>query len=295
MNQAISTKDPAAVGREIQAAYLEIFPEGDKDFVPRIFQWVTDCFGGRYADYQAIDTRYHDFEHTLQGALCMAQILRGRHRAKATPVLSQRTVELGLLAILLHDTGYLKQRGDDNGTGAKYTVTHVSRSSEFAGQVLLEKGFPDAEIAAVQNMICCTGVDALLKVIPFQSEAEKITGLILGTSDLLGQMAADDYVEKLPVLYSEFAEAARFSSKKDTVVNMFASAADLLRKTPLFWEKYVKAKFERDFAGQYLFLNDPYPDGPNAYLARVEANIQKLKKIVASDGETTMFLKRHRA
>ena len=57
-------------------------------------------------------------------------------------------------------------------------------------------------------MIFCTGINAALDKIPFQSEAEKIVGFALGTADLLGQMAADDYVEKLPVLYAEFAEAA---------------------------------------------------------------------------------------
>ena len=293
MNQAISTKDPVAVGREIQTAYLEILPNGDKDFVPRLFQQVTDCFHGNYADYQTIDTRYHDFEHTLQGALCMARILRGRHRANATPALSQRMIELGLAAILLHDTGYLKKRDDNDGTGAKYTVVHVSRSAGFAGQLLSEQGFSGKEIVSVQNMICCTGVDALMKVIPFQSEAEKAAGLILGTSDLLGQMAADDYVEKLPVLYAEFAEAARFSTKKDALVNLFSSAKDLLKKTPDFWEKYVKPKFDRDFGGQYRFLNDPYPDGRNEYLEKVEANIRRLREIISSDANMAEFLNKN--
>src|SRR6185437_3386983 len=134
-----------------------------------------------------------------------------RHRAKAKPLLTQRMFELGLLAILMHDTGYLKQRGDTEGTGAKYTVTHVDRSADFAAQLLADKKFSKADIQAVQNMIHCTGVDAALSVIPFQSEEEKIAGFALGTADLLGQMAAEDYVEKLPVLYSEFAEATQFS------------------------------------------------------------------------------------
>ena len=57
-------------------------------------------------------------------------------------------------------------------------------------------------------MIRCTGVNAALSVIPFQSEMEKVAGFALGTADLLGQMAAEDYVDKLPILYAEFAEAA---------------------------------------------------------------------------------------
>src|SRR5690606_10931 len=104
-------------------------------------------------------------------------------------------VELGLLAILMHDTGYLKRRDDTGGTGAKYTLIHVERSMEFAAELLRENHFTDSEINAVQNMIRCTGVNVNLAAIPFQSEEERIAGFALGTADLLGQMAAKDYVD----------------------------------------------------------------------------------------------------
>src|SRR5215216_1794695 len=108
----VVTKDPTAVEVEVQAAFLNLFPTGDRLFVPQVFGWAIECFTGKYHDYQPIDARYHDFEHTLQGTLCMARLLRGRFQAGAEPVLTQRIVRLGLLAILLHDTGYLKRRGD---------------------------------------------------------------------------------------------------------------------------------------------------------------------------------------
>src|SRR5690348_16158386 len=105
MYRTVVTKDPTAVEREVQSAYLAMFPKGDSKFVPLVFGWVKDCFTGGYKDYQAVDARYHDFEHTLQGTLCMARLLRGRHSAKAEPQLTQQMFHLGLLAILLHDTG----------------------------------------------------------------------------------------------------------------------------------------------------------------------------------------------
>lgn len=266
---------------EVQSAYLVMFPKGDAMFVPRVFGWAIEFFTGGYKNYQPVDARYHDFEHTLQGTLCMARLLRGRHLANAHPALTQRMFQLGVIAILLHDTGYLKKRDDTQGTGAKYTVTHVDRSAVFAAELLREKKFAPEDIKAVQNMIHCTGVDAALSIIPFQNEIEKIVGHALGTADLLGQMAADDYVEKLPVLYSEFAEATKFSKGKPHFISMFSSASDLMQKTPAFWEKYVQVKLNRDFSGVYRFLNDPYPHGPNEYLARIEANMKKLRKALA--------------
>ncbi len=278
MYPPVATKDPAAVAVEVQAAYLAIFPDGDKVFVPRAFDWAKDCFAGNYRDYQPVDAPYHDFEHTLQGTLCMARLLRGRYQAGKRPLLTQKMYKLGLLAILLHDTGYLKKRNDTEGTGAKYTVTHVDRSAKFAAELLAEKGLSADDIRIVGNMIRCTGVDAALNVIPFKNDVEKMVGFALGTADLLGQMAAEDYVEKLPVLYAEFAEAAAFSKDKTHFVALYSSVADLMQKTPTFWEKFVQQKLERDFGALYRFLNDPYPDGTNEYLQRIEANMNRLRQ-----------------
>ncbi len=141
MYPPVLTKDPAAVKVEVQAAYLAIFPDGDRSFVSRVFGWASEWFTGNYKDYQAVDAPYHDFEHTLQGTLCMVRLLRGRHLAGAEPRLTQRMHKLGMLAILLHDTGYLKKRNDAQGTGAKYTVTHVARSASFAAELLAERSF----------------------------------------------------------------------------------------------------------------------------------------------------------
>src|SRR5438477_10170667 len=166
MYPQVDTKNPAAVEKEVQAVYRAMFPQGDGSFVSTTLGWVRDCFAGRYKDHQASDARYHDLEHTLQGTLCMARLLHGRHLADATPVVTQSAYQLGLLAILFHDAGYLKKQGDEGGTGAKYTLTHVTRSVQFAGEFLDEKGLPVKDIPSVQKMIRCTGVNADLSGIP---------------------------------------------------------------------------------------------------------------------------------
>jgi hypothetical protein len=282
VNQNLLTHDPAAVAVEVQRIYHNMFPQAGCLFVPQAFGWAIDCFTGYFEDYQPVDTRYHDFEHTLQGTLCMARILHGRHLAGAKPALTKKFFELGLLAILLHDTGYLKKREDKEGTGAKYTAIHVSRSVEFAAKLLTAKKFSAEDIRAVQNMICCTGVDAALAEIPFKSEQEKITGFALGSADLIGQMAAEDYVEKLPVLYSEFAEAAAYGHTDGHFIATFSSPEDLKQKTPGFWKKFVLNKLEHEFGGMQHYLNFPYPDGPNFYLNRIEANMERLNQQLAA-------------
>lgn len=278
MAPIIDTRNPRAVQSQAEVVYREMFPDADPAFVPRAFDWTHQCFTGKYDSYQPIDTRYHDLEHTLQGTLCLVRLLQGRFRAKAQPVLSRETLEMCLIAILFHDTGYLKKQSDTDGTGAKYTAVHVSRSVEFAREFLSQKGLSDEQINAVQNMIRCTGVNAELDNIKFNSEQERIAGHALGTADLLGQMAAPDYVEKLQVLYLEFAEATRLNPDWDKRIASFKSAEDLTRKTPEFWERYVLPHIQHDFGGLYKFLNEPYPDGANPYVLQVEANMGKIRR-----------------
>ena len=132
-------------------------------------------------------------------------------------------------------------------------------------------------------MIRCTGVNADLQSIAFQSELEKMLGFALATADLLGQMAADDYVAKLPVLYQEFAEAARFKRENSAPLPEYSSAVDLMRQTPAFWEGYVVPRINGEFGRLHLFLNDPYPDGPNLYLQRIEQRMAELRQRFGSN------------
>jgi len=208
----------------------------------------------------------------------MARLLHARHRAGAKPALTEKFFQLGIVGILLHDTGYLKHRSDTRGTGAKYTSTHVNRSAEFAKQLLSGKGFVAHDIQAVQNMIRCTGVEAPLERIIFQSDLEKIVGHALATADMLGQMAADDYVEKLPILYAEFVEAARHDRGHTDFISKFGDERDLILRTPSFWYEYVLTKLHRDFGNIHQFLNQPYPSGPNWYIQRIEANMEKIRQ-----------------
>jgi len=279
MFNPVDTKNPSAVEAEAAAVYAELFPGGKPAIVRQSFEWAGQCFSGKYDGYQPIDSLYHDFEHTLQGTLCLVRLLRGRHKAKATPAISQRMFELALVAILFHDTGYLKAADDTEGTGAKYTATHVARSGKFAAKFLSQKGWSEADLAAVRYMIRCTGVNVSIPAIPFHSPEERSAGFALATADLLGQMAADNYVERLPDLYVEFEEASRFEDGKSSKLMHFKSAADLMAKTPGFWKFYVVPKITNEFEGIYTYLNDPYPDGPNEYVQRIERNLARLAKM----------------
>jgi hypothetical protein len=270
----VDTKSAPAVAAVVRATFLHAHPAADTTVIDTLFRDVEDMFRGRYLDYLPLEMHYHDFEHTLQAALCFMQLLEGRYRARVTPILDTRHFELAIAAVLLHDTGYLKLKSDRQGTGAKYTLVHVIRSCAFAASYLPTIGFTGAETESVVAAIRCTGPRSDISQLHFSGEVEHFIGCALATADFLGQMAAPDYVDELAFLYAEFEESDDFfNTPRDQ--RLYRSVRDLIAKTPVFWEKFVLPKINHDYMGVYHFLADPYPGGPNAYIQAVEQNMTR--------------------
>lgn len=283
MFHEVNTREPAEVLPVCAETWKTVTGEADAAWIHATFAWVSEAFAGRHPEFERLDTRYHDQEHTLQGTLCLARLLDGWFRSATAPHLDARAVRLGLVAILFHDTGYLKARGDTVGTGAKFTPIHVQRSADFAHRILSRHAFASADIREIQSMIRCTGVNANVQALFFDGAVNRQVGCALATADLLGQMAAADYSDKLPLLFDEFAESARHNPESLSP-QTFSSVTDLVRKTPAFWSLHVRNRLDNEFEGVYRFLNDPWPDGPNPYIARVEANIARIQSSVSPGG-----------
>lgn len=271
-----NTSHPIAVAQAVEEVQQRLFPDHPTTVLHRLFADVQAMFEGRYLDYLPIDLRYHDFQHTLQATLCLAELLDGRHAAGAEPALSAREFECALAAVVLHDTGYLKLRGDTTGTGAKYTYTHVLRSCAVAASHLPSIGFGRDELNVVLNAIGCTGPVSNLYPIAFGSPSEKIIGCCVATADFLGQMAAPDYPDELGILFAEFEESDDYL-RVPRSARAFKSPDDLIAHTPEFWAKHVLPKLETPFMGVYRYLSHPFPNGTNRYLEAIEHNISRIQ------------------
>ena len=273
----VDTKNPQAVAALSEEKFAAMYPEARPDWFRRIFRDVEELFSGRHPDYGAVDLRYHDFEHTLQATLCLVLLLEGRHLAGVVPQLTSRQFELAVASGLLHDSGYLKLRGDTAGTGAKYTFCHVLRSCAFAATYLPTLGANDHEVEAVLGAINCTGPTKEISRLYFREPFEKVIGCALATADFLGQMAASDYPDELEILFQEFQESDDFIHLP-TARRVFKSCRDLQERTPLFWDKLVHPKLEGDYQAVYRFLARPYPHGRNLYLEAVVKNIATIRR-----------------
>lgn len=272
---AIDTKTPSAVTQAVKDAFADIGATASFPLLDRLFEDVQGMFEGRYAGYQAIDMKYHDFEHTLQATLCLVHILQGRSRTPDRPVLTARDWEMAVAAALLHDSGYLKVNNDAGGTGAKYTFIHERRSCDFCREYLPRMGLTATEIEDICAAIICTGPRSKISQIAFRTDAARHFAFCLVTADYLAQMSAPDYVDKLPALYREFEEAFDFENTP-LEKRPYHNFQQLLEKTDGFWYNYVRPMLDFEAGGVHRYLTSA--GQPNPYLQAVEANLAEVRR-----------------
>jgi hypothetical protein len=268
-----------SVIQHIQRVCRQHYRTDDIPVIQSVFSDIVDLFEGKRSGYLGCDLHYHDFSHTLQTIVPFVEIMDGWNRNGKKPVVSREYFDLGIVAVLLHDTGYIKAAGDVEGTGAKYTFVHIQRSVEFAGSYLPTLRFGKHQIAAVQNAIRCTGI-VFDKRVRFNSEEERIIGYGLGTADLLGQMSRSDYLKKLPILYREFEESYGYEGidkLRKLGVRLFGSVEDLIRSTPYFFEAITMERFKM-MGSVYTCLTDHFGSPGNPYMEAIEKNILRIRR-----------------
>jgi hypothetical protein len=233
---------------------------------------IIKLFKGDYCGYRKCNTKYHDFHHTDDCFLIMARLIHGAFLNRFR--FSNRGIILGLISAILHDTGYIQTIDDTKGTGGKYTISHIDRSVTFAKKYLKMKGYPYSDFIFIKNCLYCTGLNVVIKDIKFVSLENELMGKILGTADLIGQMADLNYLEKLPFLFEEFQEGG---------ISDYKTELDLLKKTPDFWE-FTKKRFATELGNMDRYLRDHFKVrwGIDKDLDReaIEKNISHLQQIL---------------
>jgi hypothetical protein len=272
---AVDTKQPAAVLKAVKEAFAGIGATASFPLLERLFEDVTGMFEGHYPGYRAIDMKYHDYEHTMQATICLIHLLQGRSRTFDKPVLLARDWELAVMAVLLHDSGYLKKTDDLEGTGAKYTFVHERRSCDFSREYLPRMGVTASEIEDICAAIICTGPRSKISQVSFHRDEARQMAFILVTADYLAQMSAVDYLDKLPVLYKEFVEAFDFEQIPPEK-RPYHSLQQLLEKSTGFWTNYVRPMLDFEAGGVHRYLTTA--GQPNPYLQAVEANLAELQR-----------------
>jgi hypothetical protein len=263
----------------IKKIYQDNYGDDNTADVEMVLKDMTDLFKGKRSGFQKCDVKYHNIFHALHTVPPFVEIIDGWNKSGNSPKISKEFIDLGIIAVLLHDTGYIKAENDNIGTGAKYTFTHIQRSIDFSDHYLRQAGFDEHHILSVKNAIRCTGVRFSPESIHFGSEEERIIGYTLGTADLLGQMSSPDYPRKLLFLFKEFEEAYHFESKEKLLgmgIELFNSADELIKNTQYFFEEVAMNRF-LTMGSMYKYLTYHFGISNNPYVDAIRENIKKIQ------------------
>ncbi len=277
-----SAKD---VLRATEQLLVSAWPQIGLAPVERAFADFDALFAGRMPGYAGVDTVYHDRQHTLDVTLAMARLVTGHERQvdAATQLGTERAL-LGVVLSLFHDVGYLRRSSDrEQVNGAEFTRNHVSRGAEFLRQYLPQIGLGAwAEVAS--QIVHFTGYERPFTEIVTHDGRDRRLGHLLGTADMIAQLADRCYLEKCrDRLYPEFVlGGVALTAEGHVPAVRYASGLDLLRQTPGFVTATRANRLDRDFDRAYRFLEILF-EGRNPYLESIDRNMQYLEQVLRSE------------
>ncbi len=257
---------------EVMHLFLMMYPNERLEMFDKAFHDIVNLFNGEYEGYKACNTPFHDLQHTLDCLIAMIRLLHGAsiENIKFTP----KETELGLIAALMHDTGYIQTLDDMDGTGAKYTLVHVKRSGKFLKEYFKKNSYSNDAIRFCLGCINYTGLGTEIDEIQGKGDVQDVMGQMLGTADLVGQMSDHSYLEKLLYLAEEF---------KEGNVPGYENEDDLLKKTKGFY-LHSRQLLKNEYGCVVKYLKNHFECrwniNKNVYLESIHKQIDYLEHII---------------
>ena len=242
LSELVSMKDPAAVRTEVLYLARLVAPGLPDVALARTWDDVCRLYRGEYRGYRACATGYHDRFHMMDVTLATMRLLHGA--AVDGMRISPMDAANVFLAALFHDVGYIQSKTETEGTGARFTSTHVARGIEFMKTYLAAHPVSPSDAETVATLMRFTDLGDPVERIAGDSTPESVLGRIVAAGDLLGQMADRTYLEKLPALYEEFRESGN---------TQFDSAFSLL-KNSLQFNILMQERLTRDLGSVDFYM-----------------------------------------
>jgi hypothetical protein len=283
VTNTVQVSSVPAVKRAVEEVYSQTWPSGRIERLETAFGDFERLFNGQFPGYYGCDTVYHDLQHSLDDTLAMARLLAGYDRTHAPEQrLGAERAMMGIVVALFHDAGYIRQTDDTmHRNGAEFTRTHVGRSAQFLARYLPTLGLADWVPVATQ-IVHFTGYEVPFDQIRLDDPRDRKVGHLVGTADMMAQMADRCYLEKCrDRLYPEFVlggvAVSRLSTGELKVI--YGSGLDVLRSTPEFVADTMRTRLDGEFGGAYRYVEALY-GGRNPYMEAIEANLAYLKQVL---------------
>jgi hypothetical protein len=286
VTNTVQVSSTAAVTAAVRELFASAWPGEPFDRVAVAFEEFEKLFTGRMPGYHGVDTVYHDLQHSLDMTLAMARLMVGYERSVAAQERfgADRAV-MALVTSLFHDAGYIREFDDrKHRNGAEFTLYHVTRSARFLARFLPSIGM-DVWVPISTRVVHFTGYEVELSQIQLPDARDRKLGHLLGTADLIAQMADRCYLEKCrDRLYPEFVLGgiAAVPGTNGALQVRYSSGLDLLRQTPGFVRETRVRRMEGEFEHAYRYLEVLF-DGKNPYLEAMERNLGFLDRVLRTE------------
>jgi hypothetical protein len=283
---SVQVSSTAAVGAAVGELYAAAWPGESFEKVAIAFDDFDKLFTGRMPGYHGVDTLYHDRQHSLDMTLAMARLLVGYERSVESRLrFGGERAALGMVTSLFHDAGYIREFEDrKHSNGAEFTLYHVTRSARFLARYLPNLGM-EKWIPVATRIVHFTGYEMKLKEIQLADPRDRKLGHLLGTADLIAQMADRCYLEKCrDRLYPEFVlgGVAAAAGNDGLLQVKYSSGLDLLRQTPEFVRETRVERLEGEFEHAYRYV-EPLFGGRNPYLEAIDRNLGYLRRVLSTE------------
>ena len=285
VTNTVQVSSVPAVKRAVEELYSQTWPSGKVERLETAFTDFERLFNGHFPGYLGCDTVYHDLQHSLDDTLAMARLLAGYDRSHAVEQrLGAERAMMGIVVALFHDAGYIRQTDDTmHRNGAEFTRTHVGRSAQFLARYLPTLGLADWVPVATQ-IVHFTGYEVPFDQIRLDDPRDRKVGHLVGTADMMAQMADRCYLEKCrDRLYPEFVLGGVAVSRgnEGELKVIYGSGLDVLRSTPEFVAETMRTRLDGEFNGAYRYIEALY-GGRNPYMEAIDASLVYLKQILQS-------------
>jgi len=271
---------------EIAELVRAIHPELDVRQITQINDDITAIFNGSFPGFRVSNPTYHNLRHTRLVALAVTRLFHGLWcRGK---VLSEKTLIQGILSAFFHDTGMLLSEADSARTGAYYIKGHETRSIYFLQRYVEATSLPSAFEENCAAIIRCTELHKEIDHLHAFPEEIQLAGHVVGSADILSQMADRYYLERLPLLFQE---------QKDGQAHEYSTPLELMQSTADFYRTKVRYRLHVLFKDVSQAMRDHFlarwQIDEDLYTTAILKNISYLESIIARCRAEQECVKRH--
>ncbi len=274
----VDLSDPVAVLAAIDDVLAARYGDYGRAFLEQAIVDLARAFRGEYPGLLRCDTHYHDLRHALDSGLAMARLIDGHGieiPRTASESIDAEHALLGVLLALSHDIGLLRRTDESHLQGAQLTPVHEARGIAFMRDYLSRTSL--AHLADKAELIMVTRLAWHMP--PELVTRDRALACLLGTADLMAQLADRCYLEKCrDFLFMEFSAIGLAGAPG----LLYPDAETLLKNTPTFYTKLLRERIEGDYGHADRYMRSHF-GGTCPYEASIKRNFDFLEQLIAAD------------